>query len=225
MSSFGVVVLAFKTATACPAGRFGRGLIAAIARERKRHVNRLPVGPRRNVMLYFGARTIIICRPSSLGSASTLAISTVSSLTFLQQLHAELLVGHLAAAETQGHLDLVTAVEKAVHRLHLHVIVVRVDVGPHLDFLDLDGLLFLAGLGGFLLRLVFEFSEIEDLAHRRCGVRRDFDEIKPGVLCNVSGLLLWQPRHGCFLRHRSAAPGQPGCRRWRAVPCWWVAAL
>ena len=54
----------------------------------------------------------------------------------------------------------------------------RVDVRTHLDLLDLDDLLLLARFGGFLLRRVFQFAQIKDLAHRRFRVRRDLDEVK-----------------------------------------------
>src|SRR5205085_5147202 len=47
----------------------------------------------------------------------------------LQELHAELEMRHLAAAETQGELHLVALLEEPAHRLHLHLVVVDVDVG------------------------------------------------------------------------------------------------
>jgi hypothetical protein len=43
----------------------------------------------------------------------------------------------------------------------------RVDVGAHLDLLDLDDLLVLARLGSLLLVGVFQLAEIEDLADWR----------------------------------------------------------
>src|SRR5262249_51571218 len=63
----------------------------------------------------------------------------------VEQLVAQLLVGHLAAAEAQRHLDLVAFLEEALHRAHLHVVIVVVDHRPELDLLDLDHLLLLAG--------------------------------------------------------------------------------
>jgi hypothetical protein len=58
---------------------------------------------------------------------------------------------------------------------------VDVDVRAHLDFLDLDDLLLLPGLGGLLLALVLEAAEIEDLADRRDRIRRNLDEIETGL--------------------------------------------
>jgi len=49
-----------------------------------------------------------------------------------------------------------------------------VDVRAHLDFLDLDDLLFLARFGRFLLRRILQLAEIENLADRRFGIGRDF---------------------------------------------------
>src|SRR5262249_49205853 len=51
----------------------------------------------------------------------------------VEQLRAELLMRHLTASEAQGHFDLVALLEEAADRAHLHVVVVRVDVRPHLD--------------------------------------------------------------------------------------------
>src|SRR4029077_9101053 len=65
----------------------------------------------------------------------------------------------------------------------------NVDVRTHLDLLDLDGPLLLARFGGLLLRLVFETAKIEDLADRRGGVRRDFDEVEAGFAGHGQGPL------------------------------------
>ncbi len=89
---------------------------------------------------------------------------------------------HLAAAEAQGDLHLVAFLEEAVHGLHLHVVVVLVDAGAQLDFLDLDGALLLARLRGLLLLEKAEATIIEDLADRRNGVRGDLDEVEAGIL-------------------------------------------
>src|SRR3546814_20100764 len=56
----------------------------------------------------------------------------------VEHLLAEVLVHHLATAKAHGHLDLVAFLDEAVDRPHLHLVVVDVDVRPHLDLLDLD---------------------------------------------------------------------------------------
>ena len=98
----------------------------------------------------------------------------------LEQLGAELHMRHLAAPEAQGDLHLVALLEEPPDRAHLHLVVVDVDVRPHLDLLDLDGALLLARLGGLFLRLIFVLAVIQDLAHRRLGIGRDLDQIEPG---------------------------------------------
>src|SRR3546814_7358622 len=71
---------------------------------------------------------------------------------------------HLPTAKAHGHLDLVAFLDEAVDRPHLHLVVVDVDVRPHLDLLDLDDLLLLPGLVLLLLGLVAEAAVVEDLA-------------------------------------------------------------
>jgi glycosyltransferase involved in cell wall biosynthesis len=48
---------------------------------------------------------------------------------------------------------------------------------PICSLSDFDDFLFLAGLGGFLLFLVFELAVVEDLADRRAGVWRDLYKV------------------------------------------------
>jgi hypothetical protein len=67
----------------------------------------------------------------------------------------------------------------------------RVDVGAHLDLLDLDDLLVLARFCGLFLVGIFQLAQIEDLADGRIGIGRDFDEVEAGLLgekqCVVDG--------------------------------------
>ncbi|MND95444.1 hypothetical protein D3C80_876990 [compost metagenome] len=65
----------------------------------------------------------------------------------------------------------------------------RVDVGAHLDFFDFDDLLLLARFGRLLLVRVFQLAEVEDLAHRRIIVRRDFYEVQSCFLGHLEGLV------------------------------------
>ena len=87
----------------------------------------------------------------------------------------------LAATEAHGHFDLVALLDEFEHAAHLNVVVVIVDAGTQLDLLDLDDLLLFARLVAALLLLVFVLAEVENLADRRIGVGRDFDEIEAGL--------------------------------------------
>jgi hypothetical protein len=62
-----------------------------------------------------------------------------------------------------------------------------VDVRPHLDFLDLDRLLLLAGLGGLFLGLVLVPAIVEKLGDGRDGIGGDLDEIQSGLLSELKG--------------------------------------
>src|SRR5262249_61783315 len=54
-----------------------------------------------------------------------------------------------------------------------------IDAGAHLDFLDLDDLLALARLGGFLLLLIFVLAEIQDFGDRRIGIGGNLHQVEP----------------------------------------------
>jgi len=90
-------------------------------------------------------------------------------------------MGHLAAAEAQRHLDLVAFLEEPLHGAHLHLVVVVVDHRAEFDLLDLDDLLLLARFGLLFLLLESVFAVVQDLADRRYGVGRDFDQIEAGL--------------------------------------------
>ena len=64
----------------------------------------------------------------------------------------------------------------------LDLVIVILDRWADLDFLDLDDLLFLAGLVGLLLLLVLELAVVHDLADRRFGIGRDFDDVEADIL-------------------------------------------
>jgi len=59
---------------------------------------------------------------------------------------------------------------------------VNVDIRAKLDFLDFDDLLLLARFGLLFLFLETVLAVIEDLADRRIGGRRDFDQVETGFL-------------------------------------------
>ena len=88
-------------------------------------------------------------------------------------------------------LTLSPSSKNRLHRPHLHLVVVGVDVGAHLDLLDLDDLLVLARFGRLFLVGVFQLAQIEDLAHRRIGVRGNLHEVEAGLFgeqqCVVDG--------------------------------------
>ncbi len=107
----------------------------------------------------------------------------------LQQRQAEFTMRQLATTEAQGELHLVAFLDEAMHRLHLGVVIMVIDVRTHLDLLDLLRLLVLAGGSGLFLRFVFELADIQNLAHRRIGAGGDFDQIQPHFMRRGNGFL------------------------------------
>jgi len=99
-----------------------------------------------------------------------------------EELHAKLLVCHFAATEAKRDLYLIALLKELLDGAHLNFVVMRVDIGAKLDFLDLNGLLLLARLSGLLLCLKFILSEIHDLTDRDFSIDRDFDKIEAGFL-------------------------------------------
>ena len=57
---------------------------------------------------------------------------------------ADVLVRHLASAERDRELDLVALAEELARVVHLEAVVVVLDLGAHLDFLELTYVLLLA---------------------------------------------------------------------------------
>src|SRR3954462_1790803 len=100
-----------------------------------------------------------------------------------------MLVRHLAAAKAQRHFHLVPFAEEALHRLHLHVVVVIVDGRAHLHFLELDDLLLLARLGLLLLLLVFELAVVHQLDDRRICFGGNLDKIESALLRDGAGFV------------------------------------
>ena len=106
----------------------------------------------------------------------------------LQQPEPEFGPGLLASAEHDGDLDLVPGLEEAHDVTLLGLVVVRVDLGPELHFLDDRQDLVASGFAGLLRALVLELAVVHELADRRPGVRGDLDEIEIGLLCHPQGL-------------------------------------
>src|SRR6266545_1543420 len=96
----------------------------------------------------------------------------------LQQPPPELGVGHLAAAEHDGDLDLVALLEEALDVALLGLVVVRVDLGPHLHLFERHQVLLAPGLLGLDGLLVLELRVVHQLADRRAGHRGDLDEVE-----------------------------------------------
>ena len=105
----------------------------------------------------------------------------------LNDLEAEFLVRHLAAAELELNFHLVPLVEEILGMADFREVVVRVDVYAEFDFLHLaNRMLFVLLLLG---EVVAELAEIDDTADGRLGVRRDLHEVEPHRAGAADGLV------------------------------------
>ena len=98
-------------------------------------------------------------------------------LELFQNSRAQFPVRHLAAAEPDRGLHFVAFSEPLARMLHAIAVIVLVGAGAKLNFLDDDDHLFLLGLVRLLLGQVLKSAKVDDLAHRRLGIRRDLNQI------------------------------------------------
>ena len=80
------------------------------------------------------------------------------------------------------------ASQEADHVALLGLVVVSVDLGSQLLFLDDGLLLILARLACLLSRLVLVLAVVHDLADRRSGVRGYFDKVEIGIRGDAEGV-------------------------------------
>src|SRR5690606_3637528 len=101
----------------------------------------------------------------------------------------QILVDDLPTPKADRDLDLMSLLQKSARALGLDLKVVRVDLGTQAQLLELDALLFLAGIALSFALLVFELPVIHDPADRGLGVRGDLDEIEIVAGCDVQSFL------------------------------------
>ena len=85
---------------------------------------------------------------------------------------------HFTAAEPDAHLELVTLLQEFGSLVHLGVEVVGVDIQGKADLLEFNHFLVLLGFLFLFLHLETVLAVIQDLAHRRLGLRRNLDQVK-----------------------------------------------
>ena len=107
----------------------------------------------------------------------------------LEQLQTDGRMGDFAAAEADGHLDLVAALEESARMPNLDVQVVDIDAGGQADLLDLHHALVFARLFLALGLLKAELAVVHDAADRRLGLRRDLDEVHTALNGDLKRLL------------------------------------
>ncbi len=114
----------------------------------------------------------------------------------IDDLVAEVAMGHLAALEAQRRLHFVAFAEEADSHIFLGNVVMLIDGDGEFNFLDDDDfLLFACGAVG-LVFLVEKLAVVLDLADGRDGVRRDFNEVERAL---TSHLECFKGRHDAEL--------------------------
>jgi len=100
-------------------------------------------------------------------------------------------MSHFPATKTQGYLDFIAATKEFLNAPHFDLIIMLVNVRTKLDFLDLDDLLFFAGLIGAFLRFILEFTIIKYFANWRVNIRLHLNQIKSEIfgLANCFGCI------------------------------------
>ena len=91
-------------------------------------------------------------------------------------------------AEEDRRLDLVAFLDEPLNVVLLERVIVLVDLGPELDFLDLDDVLMPLRFPGALLLLVLVLPVIHDPADRRDRRGRNLHEVEPFLPGDRQGL-------------------------------------
>jgi hypothetical protein len=109
----------------------------------------------------------------------------------IEQGFAQIRVGHLAAAEEDSQLDLVSGVEELRGLATFRLEVMVVDLGPDTDLFQLDNVLMAAGLTLFAALLVAELAVVHEPADGWHGVWRHLDEIEPPLTRHLERVKRW----------------------------------
>src|SRR5438876_2671436 len=98
-------------------------------------------------------------------------------------------MGHLPSPEHDRDLDPGALGQETDCQALLGLVVVTVDLWPHLDLFDFDPGLLLPGLLLPDVALVLELPVIHDATHRRLGLWRNLDEVEVEFLGARQGIL------------------------------------
>ena len=96
----------------------------------------------------------------------------------VMHIEAQIGVRHFAATEPDGYLELVALRQELGGLVDLGVEVVGVDVERQADLLDFHDFLVLLGFFFPFLHFKTVLAVVQDLAHRRLGLRGDLDQVK-----------------------------------------------
>ena len=101
---------------------------------------------------------------------------------------ADLGMSHLAAAELDGHFDLVTFIEEALCALEFGVKIVIVDFRTQTHFFELSQVLVLLSVTILLCLLVLELTLVKQATHGGDAVGGDLNEVEASIARDLEGL-------------------------------------
>jgi len=109
----------------------------------------------------------------------------------IEQGFAQIRMGHLAATEENGQLDLVSSVEELRGLATLRLEVMVVDLGPDADLFQLDNVLMAAGLALFAALLVSKLAVVHEPADGWHRIGCHFDQIEPPLARHLERIKRW----------------------------------
>jgi hypothetical protein len=110
----------------------------------------------------------------------------------LDDLDAEFLVSHFAAAKPEGGFDLHVIAEKIDGMTEFHAEVMGIDGGGELDFFDAVGVLMFFGFFVAFGLFVAVFAVVDEATNWRGGAGGDFDEVDTVSAGEADGFAEWQ---------------------------------
>ena len=97
----------------------------------------------------------------------------------------QLFPGQFSSAELESDFDFIPFAQKPLSVAQLDLVIVLLNPGADLNFLDLNGFLFLLQFCLFFLGFIAKFSIIKNLTNRGINIGRHFHQIKASRSCAI----------------------------------------
>jgi hypothetical protein len=109
----------------------------------------------------------------------------------IEERFAQIRVGHLAAAEEDGQLDLISGIEELRGLPTFGFEVMVIDLGPDANLFQLDDMLMAAGLTLFAALLVSKLAVVHEPADGWHGVGRHLDQVESSLARHLERVKCW----------------------------------
>src|SRR5262249_49860185 len=135
------------------------------------------VGSRKELLLLFRRQDHDHLATFHFRELLNLAMRLQVGFQTLKHTHADVLVGHFTATETQGDLRLITVFQELDQVAQLDVVVAIIGTRTEFDFLHGDYLLLQLGFVRLLLFRILELTVVHEAANRWSRIRSDFHQV------------------------------------------------